>query len=72
MPNITIPMPSIDGNKTYISIALLLGYYIATGHGWLQPQSDVEMALKAAIFASAAHKGNKILDALNAPDTGKT
>lgn len=50
----------LDGNKTYLSIALYVGYLIAVKHGAIAPNPDIEVFLKGAIAASFAHKVSKI------------
>lgn len=56
----TIDLSGLDGHKTYISIALYVGYLIAVQHGFLAANPDIEMTLKAAIGMSFAHKVSKL------------
>lgn len=70
---ITIPKLSpsaLDGKKTVISIAIYVLYHLAMAHKLIQANPDVETLLLGCIGAGAAHKGQKILDALNEPEIG--
>lgn len=67
-----INLKSIDGNKTYLSIAAYAMYLIALKHGYIQPIPDLEVILKSAIGAAFAHKVSKLIPDKTDPPTPPT